>query len=522
MTARRHPRGRIALVASVLLLTGLACSESTDALYLRVQGGALAGAPSRLTARALVAGASDAPVATFSANLSGLDLRSEDFVMKLEVPAGSDYDASALLAVLAWDGDTPLGNSILQIALGSEEVVDVPLAPLPMGCDLDNDGFVACDAQNICCPGDEPLAVDCDDSEALLTPFADNAVCRDCRDDDEDHIFDCLTDEAESVQEAIDDADACEAACSGRACGDDGCGGSCGTCADYESCSETGRCIVTGMTLIPSGSLWMGCNAQLDADCTPAESPQHEVQVPAFQIDRLEVSNGAYDACAADGGCTAAHRDDGNCFVITGDVWDAGVLPTRFRGELLPVTCVDWSQAKAYCEWRCPECRLCAEAEWEKAARGGCLLYEGKDCKDATPKFPWGNAEPVAATASFGGPVGNFADEAAKEAYGLDAAIAGYTDGYADLAPGGSYPFGVSPYGIHDLSGNVWEWLADCWHADFTGAPTDGSAWTTDCDGSYVRRGGSWVVGAHEVRGGTRASYDATVRADVAGFRCCR
>jgi formylglycine-generating enzyme required for sulfatase activity len=548
MKTRRLSLG---LLAGLVLFAGLACSESTEALYLRIQGGALSKAPSRLTAYALITGQSDSERAMFSANLSGQDLRSDDFVMRLDVPAGSDYDADALLAVVAWDGDTPIGNAFEEVDLGAEEVITIPLAPLPTGCDLDKDGFVACDDQGICCPGDAPLVSDCDDSDAALAPFAAEAACRDCRDEDGDEQPDCLADGPDSepgdvveettaldvtdetdtgddtLLETIDtspetEVDACEPACSGRVCGDDGCGSTCGTCAEYETCSDTGRCIVTGMTLVASGAFWMGCNPSLDANCTAAESPQHEVQVPAFQIDRLEISNEAYGTCVADGACTAAHWDDGSCFVIKGDVWDAGVLPARFRDPLMPVVCVDWNEAKDYCEWRCPECRLCGEAEWEKAARGGCLLYEGKDCQTATPKYPWGNAEPVAAAASLGGPVGNFADEAAKETYGLDSAIIGYTDGYADLSPAGSFPLGSSPYGVMDLSGNVWEWLADCWHPDFTDAPSDGSTWTEACDGSYVRRGGSWVVGAHEVRGGMRASYDAAVRADVAGFRCCR
>ena len=82
-----------------------------------------------------------------------------------------------------------------------------------------------------------------------------------------------------------------------------------------------------------------------------------------------------------------------------------------------------------------------------------------------------------------------------------------------------------NPWGLYDLHGNVWEWVQDCWHNDYQGAPTDGSAWSTSCSGSgerRVMRGGSWVDDPRCLRSAYRGRIDPGIRHDFTGFRVAR
>jgi formylglycine-generating enzyme required for sulfatase activity len=282
------------------------------------------------------------------------------------------------------------------------------------------------------------------------------------------------------------------------------------------------------MTRVDGGEFWMGCNDVLDDQCTADELPQHLVTVPPFQMDTLEITNSQYQECVDSGVCEPLHYDNGQCFVIdpVSADWIKKVLPyepeAKFRGAQFPALCMTWEQARQFCEdWRCPDCRLCTEAEFEVASRGACLLYEGKDCKQAISKFPWGDLEPLAALGKGAAP-GNFADETAQAKYPALEAISGYVDGYAETSPVGSYPSGASKYGILDLSGNVWEWTADCWNEGYTGAPADGAAWLDGPCTQRVRRGGSWINGAADLRSSTRSGYNPTLATDLVGVRCCR
>ena len=164
----------------------------------------------------------------------------------------------------------------------------------------------------------------------------------------------------------------------------------------------------------------------------------------------------------------------------------------RYGRANLPVVGVSWHDARAYCWWT--HKRLPDEAEWSKAAGG----VDGS-------LFPWG-------------------DEYSPS----HANLLGPDDGFADIAPVGSFPSGASSFGALDMSGNVWEWCRD-WYDPlaYQAAPSDGDVENEIRRGSYRRhhrviRGGAWISSPDWVRGLARDGLDPTVRGIHFGFRCAR
>ncbi|MBI2373431.1 MAG: SUMF1/EgtB/PvdO family nonheme iron enzyme [Deltaproteobacteria bacterium] len=179
----------------------------------------------------------------------------------------------------------------------------------------------------------------------------------------------------------------------------------------------------TEMVRVPAGEFFMGCNEELDRECPSNERPGRKVTVDAFRIDKVEVTVGAFGACARAGVCQAARGAQGEA--------------------THPVVGVDWTQADAYCRWSGR--RLPTEAEWEKAARG----------TDARI-FPWGDVL------------------AAQRAN-----LAGEEDGFVRTAPVGSFPLGSSQYGALDMSGNVMEWTSDWLGESGSNRAARGGGWTS-------------------------------------------
>lgn len=229
------------------------------------------------------------------------------------------------------------------------------------------------------------------------------------------------------------------------------------------------------MCNVAAGPFWMGCNVAVDTECQSFENPYHQVTVPAFRIDKYEVTVSDYKACVTAGGCAAII--DNNCdYNIPGK-------------ESHPINCVAWNQAKAYCAWAGK--RLPTEAEWEKAARG----TDGR-------KYPWGN-----------------------DALDCNRAVQSEIGGcnLSGTAVVGSKPSGVSPYGAADMVGNVEEWVEDDIHETYTGAPADGSAWVDNPRGaSRVARGGAWnlLTTPYTLRASNRDRGDPTGVYYIFGFRC--
>ncbi len=225
---------------------------------------------------------------------------------------------------------------------------------------------------------------------------------------------------------------ACLADCSTAECGDDGCGGSCGDCAgNAELCSE-GACMPADMVWVAPGEFDMGCNLSIDAECGADEYPYHTVDLDGFGLDETEVTVLDYKACLEDSGACGTPGTGAGCLWATG----TGVYQE-------PINCVTWQQAADYCAWNGK--RLCTEAEWEKGARG----TDGRI-------YPWGTAAPTCSIAVIYGCVGSTQDV-------------------------GTHPQGDSPYGAHDMLGNVWEWTADWYAGDYY---CDGDAADCPCDGA--------------------------------------
>ena len=248
---------------------------------------------------------------------------------------------------------------------------------------------------------------------------------------------------------------------------------------------------LASMILIPAGPFQMGCETSDDPLCDNyirGETPRHTVNLSAYAIDTYEVTNARYAACLDAGSCTAPHSNQAYSIV-------RGYVDYEYYGveqyANFPVVNVDWNQATAFCAWDGK--RLPTEAEWEKAARGS----------SDTRIYPWGNSIPDCT-------LGNF-----------HIATTGY-DCVGETAAVGSYPTGASPYGVMDMSGNVWEWVNDWW---------DGGYYATspvnDPQGSasiYKRgsRGGSWLYGFDIVRASFRDFDYPDYWYFDSGFRCVR
>jgi formylglycine-generating enzyme required for sulfatase activity len=217
------------------------------------------------------------------------------------------------------------------------------------------------------------------------------------------------------------------------------------------------------MVLVPAGDFWMGSE---DADADDSERPRHTRVLDAFYIDKHPVTNALYKRFLA----ATGHRKP--------EYW----TDRQFNRPDQPVVGVDWADAQAYCRWAGK--RLPTEAEWEKAARGS----DGR-------KYPWGNTwDPARANSFEGGP--------------------------GRPTPVGSYPDGVSPYGAHDMAGNVYEWTASMYRP-YPYEAEDGRE-DPKSEGARVVRGGSWYSIPQLLRVSVRNDYSPTDRNNGVGFRCAR
>jgi formylglycine-generating enzyme required for sulfatase activity len=227
------------------------------------------------------------------------------------------------------------------------------------------------------------------------------------------------------------------------------------------------------MIVVPAGEYTMG-SPPTESGRDANEGPQHQVAITAsFAVSQFDVTFADLDACIAVGGC-AATPDGG------------------FGRGAKPAINVAWDGAERYVAWLSRmtgrNYRLLTEAEWEYAARA-----------NSTTAYYWG-------------------DELGKG--NANCSHCGSAWDNRETSPVGS--FKPNAFGLYDMAGNVWQWVQDCYHDDYRGAPADGSAWASlDCD-RHVVRGGSWTFNPTGLRSANR-SYDASDnRYASLGFRIGR
>lgn len=225
----------------------------------------------------------------------------------------------------------------------------------------------------------------------------------------------------------------------------------------------------------------------------PISDPPRQVFLRAFEIDRREVTTREYRECVAAGRC---------------DMRPLVAADTRFVRDEWPVVNVTWQDAAAYCAWRGK--RLPTEAEWEKAARG----TDGR-------RWPWGDVDRDDG-ANRGAPTHAVDDPPPLNGADVPDTGPDASDGWKIMAPPGSFPWGKSPYGLHDMAGNVSEWVAD-WYGE------DGYAGQSTVDPTGPRsgthkvvRGGSFYEWRLLSRTYFRWRAHPSERSIVRGFRCAR
>jgi formylglycine-generating enzyme required for sulfatase activity len=239
------------------------------------------------------------------------------------------------------------------------------------------------------------------------------------------------------------------------------------------------------MVEVPAGEFLMG-SPESERGRGSNEGPQHKVTIrQPFAVGKFEVTFAQWDACVAEGGCKHNPGDEG---------WGRGKRP---------VINVSWHDAGQYVAWLSRKTgkayRLLTEAEWEYVARGV------RAASAPHPPFSTGS------TINY------------KQA-NYDANFI-----YADGKPGifrqktvDVGTFAKNAFGVHDMHGNVWEWVQDCYKDSYAGAPTDGSAVASGGCTLRVLRGGSWNYYPQLLRSAYRYATAPDVRLDIAGFRVAR
>ena len=230
------------------------------------------------------------------------------------------------------------------------------------------------------------------------------------------------------------------------------------------------------MVVVPAGTFEMGSPAT-DPQAYTNEFPQHRVTIAKpFAVAKFELTFDEWDACVAGGGCGG--------YTPSASGWGRGQQP---------VISVSWDDAQRYVEWLSKMTgkpyRLLTDSEYEYATRAG-----------TTTEYPWGN---------------NIGRNNAN------CAACASTWGNQKTAPVGSFP--PNKFGLYDMVGNVWEWVEDCVHDNYQGAPTDGSAWIAsgECGERFIR-GGAWNYSAGELRSAVHYINSTDAQHNALGFRVAR
>ena len=265
---------------------------------------------------------------------------------------------------------------------------------------------------------------------------------------------------------------------------------------DCDECPE--------VVAVPAGTFTMGSPASEEGRYD-REGPIRQVAiVRPFVIGVYEITRDEYSRFVQ---ATNHPSGDGSCLVNEGDHWEERAgrnwrdldFPQSTRH---PAVCISWDDAWAYVAWLSQltglEYRLPSAAEWEYAAR-------------AETNTPWYWGENI--------------EDQCRNANGADAATdfpwrTGCNDGHARTSLVGS--FQANAFGLHDMLGNAWEWVQDCFNWSYDGAPATGVAWEKGDCSARVMRGASWASTPKYLRAAHRAGERPTFRSDYTGFRVAR
>ena len=271
------------------------------------------------------------------------------------------------------------------------------------------------------------------------------------------------------------------------------------------------------MVMLPQGSFIMGAPPGEDErENVPAffrghSVPQHLVRIQYWvAIGKFDVTRDEYAQFAAE----TNRRDPDSCdtvnasgtgFIATNGNWHSPGFPQTRRD---PVVCVSWDDAQAYVAWLSAKTghvyRLPTEAEWEYAARAG----------TTTARYGGDNPAELCRYSNVGDL--DYSEQDPGDS-GVNRAC---RDGYAFTSPVGSFP--PNQFGLYDMLGNVMAWNEDCWNTNYSGAPTDGTAWQSGDCGRRVVRGGFWNADLSVVRSAQRRGILTSKRVTSFGFRVAR
>ena len=271
------------------------------------------------------------------------------------------------------------------------------------------------------------------------------------------------------------------------------------------------------MVVVPHGAFRMGSDEE-DPEAQDSERPAHYVRFDrGFAISRTEVTVREFGRFVAATGYepTATRRGwsmvydprSGNFVRRNGVDWRSG-FDGREAAPDMPVLHVSARDADAYAQWLAEgsgkDYHLPSEAQFEYALRAG-----------STTRFPWGDGKPPPGAGNFTGSL-----DRSSGGRRWHNAFEGYGDGHWGPAPVAR--FEPNAFGLHDMPGNVGEWVADCWHDGYRRAPADGAAWVNPGCRTRVMRGGSWASAPAQTRSAWRAPAETDTTNARMGFRVVR
>lgn len=271
------------------------------------------------------------------------------------------------------------------------------------------------------------------------------------------------------------------------------------------------------LVVVPHGAFQMGAPDD-EADASKDEQPRHLVRLErGFAMTRHEITVAefgrfitatGYESRATERGHSLAYDvRSGNFVRGSGIDWRSG-YDGRPAAPEMPVVHVTARDAEAYAAWLSRQSgahyRLPSEAEFEYALRAG-----------TTTRYPWGEGAPPEGVENLTGGI-----DASPQGRRWSNAFVGYGDGWWGPAPVGS--FEANAFRLHDMAGNVSEWVADCWHQGYRRAPATGAAWVNPGCRNRMYRGGSWASAPAQVRSAWRTSGGTDATNARVGFRLVR